>query len=89
MPVLWQNFSSVRNVFVAKLKTLKEAKKTGTVAPIAAPLAGAPLAYTLNAKLIVPLIDPKVQARKQSASEFFNFILSLRHRTQKICTQLS
>lgn len=47
MRVLRKNFSSVRNVFVAKLKTLKEAKKTGTVAPIAAPLAGAPLVLSV------------------------------------------
>ncbi|KAF8490011.1 RNA polymerase II accessory factor [Russula emetica] len=32
------NFSSVRNAYVAKLKSLKEAKRTGAAAPIATPL---------------------------------------------------
>jgi len=35
------NFSSVRNVYVAKLKNLKEAKKTGVTAPIATQLSDA------------------------------------------------
>jgi hypothetical protein len=35
-----QNFSSVRNAYVAKLKSLKEAKKTGVPAPIATQISG-------------------------------------------------
>ncbi|KAI9451972.1 RNA polymerase II accessory factor [Lactarius psammicola] len=51
------NFSSVRNVFVAKLKTLKEAKKPGTVAPAAVPLSGAPIAPTTpHAENMYPII---------------------------------
>jgi hypothetical protein len=33
-------FSSFRNAYVAKLKSLKEAKRTGAAAPIATPLSG-------------------------------------------------
>ncbi|KAH8977406.1 RNA polymerase II accessory factor [Lactarius hatsudake] len=49
------NFSSVRNVFVAKLKTLKEAKKPGTVAPAVAPLAD-PKAQARKQKNMYPII---------------------------------
>ncbi|KAF8261422.1 RNA polymerase II-associated protein [Lactarius quietus] len=49
------NFSSVRNVFVAKLKTLKEAKKSGSVAPIAASLSD-PKAQARKQKNMYPII---------------------------------
>jgi hypothetical protein len=35
-----KNFSSVRNAYVTKLKSLKEAKRTGAPAPVAAQLSG-------------------------------------------------
>jgi len=49
------NFSSVRNVFVAKLKTLKEAKKTGSAAPIVAPLSD-PKVQARKQKNMYPII---------------------------------
>jgi hypothetical protein len=67
-----QNFSSVRNAYVAKLKSLKEAKRTGVAAPIATQLSGIVVYYYhrkhgLWRLIISLLLDSKAQARKQSA----------------------
>ncbi|KAI0261798.1 RNA polymerase II accessory factor [Gloeopeniophorella convolvens] len=49
------NFSSVRSVYAAKLKTLKEAKKSGAVAPVVAPLSD-PKAQSRKQKNMYPII---------------------------------
>ncbi|KAH9961006.1 RNA polymerase II-associated protein [Russula dissimulans] len=49
------NFSSVRNTYVAKLKNLKEAKKSGTTAPIATQLSD-PKAQARKQKNMYPII---------------------------------
>jgi hypothetical protein len=57
-------------VYVAKLKGLKEAKKTGVTAPIATQLSGIVIHHRHKGgswPLLIPLpADAKAQARKQS-----------------------
>jgi len=49
------NFSSVRNACLAKLKSLKEAKKTGVATPVVAPLSD-PKAHARKQKNVYPII---------------------------------